>query len=71
MFNTNPIPKGKMIFIAKSKPFQKDGKTLCKVSHMVSKARQIKKQIMQEKGFKSGKQFRKWLRNAKIQNKKP
>jgi hypothetical protein len=52
--------KGKMIFVSKSIPFGKEGRQMCRVAVCTNQKRLLKKRIMQEKGFKNGKQFRDW-----------
>jgi hypothetical protein len=59
-------PKGgRMTFISKSLSFLKDGKKMCRVSHLVSKERQTKKDIMLKFGMTSGKQFRVWVKSQR------
>jgi hypothetical protein len=56
---------GKMIFIARSAPYKKDGQDVCLVTRMVSERRQFKKKIMKQLGFTSGKQFNRWVKENK------
>ena len=56
---------GKMVFIAASKPFEKDGKTYRRTTHMLSKNRQGKKEAMRSLGITSGKAYRRWLQEQR------
>lgn len=52
---------GRMIFISKSAPFDKDGKKVCKVTRMVSTSRQKEKAMCMKLGM-NRKQFKRWLK---------
>ena len=52
---------GKMIFISRSAPFEKNGKKVCRVCSVRNKKRQKKNELRNSLGL-TGKQFRRWVK---------
>lgn len=61
--------KGKMVFVSKSEPFERDGKSYRRYAIAKSKKRQIKKEAMRITGM-SGKRLRKYIHEKRMREKK-
>jgi hypothetical protein len=60
--------KGKMVFVSKSEPFEKDGKSYRRYAILKSEKRQTKKEAMRMTGM-SGKRLRRYLHEMRMREK--